>query len=1018
MKTSKEHSTEAAPKAGPQPAAPAQSTLAQRLGNAGLLRILQAKLAVGDSQDHFEQEADRVADQVMRMPDMAAGSGPAHASTRTTAVQRAADATSALPVVDTALEAAVAALDGRGGPLSPEIRSFMEPRFGADLGDVRIHTDAHAHDLARSVNARAFAVGRNVVFGAGYYAPQTDSGRRLIAHELTHTLQQGAATRLARTPTSGSGDGDAPGPREPSATQPYPTIKQLGPYTYASQEVSDGGTAHWRVWNWARIGGPSKVADRGPQQFLEQLVAQARDAGNDMLVLTIENIEAPSVQRLSKPDSPMAKHLGAIAVSRINDTTIRWVIPLGGNTNDGGTDASRRPAQPRDRVVVGGIGREPGRTSDAPKDRVVVGGPGRQAGRTSDAPRDPVVVGGFGRGASRPVDVPEVLSPSDAVPIPIRGEDTGSGTNPVPRPGDAVPEHIDDGPSIHRPAAPSPHSPAPSDGVPLPISEPGDSSGVRTNPVPRPGQAVPEHVDDGPNVHRPSTPSPDATPQAPDPLASTPRETPTQVQRGTPSPDATPQAPDPLGSTPRETPTQVQRGTPSPDATPQAPDPFGSTPPETPTQVQRGTPTRDTSSQTPNPFASTPQETPTPVQSGTPTPDGTTSPVSPPRGAPTQVQGGAPTLVQPGTPTQVDSGKLFKGERSGAAERLAPAVERVSLDQWVHPIQQVGEGINTKYLLVDAVTGERWLFKPADGEQVMKYGPELGIRTGERWRRALAAAYLAQDLGLNTPYVRLIEMEGMVGSLQEWRQGYEGRPKISNQAQAEFDRFWNSRFRHDIDAFDYFIANQDRHKGNVMTRTEDDRPSPLLIDQDSGVPASPERFSRKGTRDQLRHWQRDLPPSITSELAGRFQDLAARFPDAELRKWLTDKEVDGLWSRLNEVVDALHSGRIGIIEESPTRAAETARQAPNARRTSGNAASGTFSTGGSTQDADSGTFSTGGSTRDAGSGTFSTGGTTKSTGSGSFSTSGSTKDDSTGGTTEVASTENRTYGITVANVGV
>jgi Domain of unknown function (DUF4157) len=197
MKTSKEHSTQAALKAGSQPAAPAQSTLAQRLGNAGLLRILQAKLTVSDPQDHFEQEADRVADQVMRMPDLAAGCAPAPASTQTTAVQCAADATSALPAVDAPLEEAVAALDGRGGPLSPEVRSFMEPRFGADLSAVRIHTDAHAHDLARSVNARAFAVGRNVVFGAGYYAPHTDSGRRLLAHELTHTLQQGATTRLA-----------------------------------------------------------------------------------------------------------------------------------------------------------------------------------------------------------------------------------------------------------------------------------------------------------------------------------------------------------------------------------------------------------------------------------------------------------------------------------------------------------------------------------------------------------------------------------------------------------------------------------------------------------------------------------------------------------------------------------------------------------------------------------------------------------------------------------------------------
>jgi hypothetical protein len=329
----------------------------------------------------------------------------------------------------------------------------------------------------------------------------------------------------------------------------------------------------------------------------------------------------------------------------------------------------------------------------------------------------------------------------------------------------------------------------------------------------------------------------------------------------------------------------------------------------------------------------------------------------------------------------------------------------VSLDQWVHPIQQVGEGINTKYLLVDAVTGERWLFKPADGEKVMKYGPELGIRTGERWRRALAAAYLAQDLGLNTPYVRLIEMEGVVGSLQEWRQGYEGRPRISNQAQADFDRFWNSRFRHDIDAFDYFIANQDRHKGNVMTRTEDDRPSPMLIDQDSGVPASPERFSKKRTRAELEPWQRDLPPSVSSELADRFHDLAARFPDAELRRWLTDAEVDGLWSRLNEVVDALNSGRIGIIDESPTRAAETARPVPSTRRTIGNAGSGTFSTGGSTQSAGSGTFSTGGTTKSAGSGTFSTSGTTKSAGSGTFSTGGTTKSASSSTVSTSGSTE-------------
>jgi hypothetical protein len=102
MKTTKQHSSEAAPKAASQLAAAAQPTLARQIGNAGLLRILQAKLTVSDPHDPFEQEADRIADQVMRMADADASSALAAASPQTTTVQRAADATSALPVVDAA----------------------------------------------------------------------------------------------------------------------------------------------------------------------------------------------------------------------------------------------------------------------------------------------------------------------------------------------------------------------------------------------------------------------------------------------------------------------------------------------------------------------------------------------------------------------------------------------------------------------------------------------------------------------------------------------------------------------------------------------------------------------------------------------------------------------------------------------------------------------------------------------------------------------------------------------------
>jgi Domain of unknown function (DUF4157)/Lysine-specific metallo-endopeptidase len=77
-----------------------------------------------------------------------------------------------------------------GQPLDPATRAFMEPRFGHDFSQVRVHTNANAAESARAVNALAYTVGRDVVFGAGNYAPITHAGRRLIAHELTHTIQQ------------------------------------------------------------------------------------------------------------------------------------------------------------------------------------------------------------------------------------------------------------------------------------------------------------------------------------------------------------------------------------------------------------------------------------------------------------------------------------------------------------------------------------------------------------------------------------------------------------------------------------------------------------------------------------------------------------------------------------------------------------------------------------------------------------------------------------------------------------
>jgi hypothetical protein len=90
------------------------------------------------------------------------------------------------------LEFNIQSLKGGGQPLSENDRTFFEPRFGIDFSQVRMHTDTRAAESARAVNARAFTAGRDVVFGAGKYAPGTSEGRKLMAHEFTHVIQQTA----------------------------------------------------------------------------------------------------------------------------------------------------------------------------------------------------------------------------------------------------------------------------------------------------------------------------------------------------------------------------------------------------------------------------------------------------------------------------------------------------------------------------------------------------------------------------------------------------------------------------------------------------------------------------------------------------------------------------------------------------------------------------------------------------------------------------------------------------------
>ena len=87
-------------------------------------------------------------------------------------------------------------LPGAGRPLDPAARDFMEPHFGHDFSQVRVHTGPKAEQAAASVQARAFTLGRDIVFGAQEFAPSSTAGRRLLAHELTHVVQQGAGLQF------------------------------------------------------------------------------------------------------------------------------------------------------------------------------------------------------------------------------------------------------------------------------------------------------------------------------------------------------------------------------------------------------------------------------------------------------------------------------------------------------------------------------------------------------------------------------------------------------------------------------------------------------------------------------------------------------------------------------------------------------------------------------------------------------------------------------------------------------
>jgi hypothetical protein len=175
------------PAGGSRPAA----GMAARLGP-----TVQAKLQVGPAVDRYEQEADRMAAEVLAMP--APQAAPAQPPVQRNPeeedeVQALAEDPRAGFEAGADFEDQLRGQKGGGAPLPSGVRSFMEPRFGADFSGVRLHTGSESAQLNRAISAQAFTQGQDIFLAEGKENIESSAGRQLLAHELTHTIQQGAA---------------------------------------------------------------------------------------------------------------------------------------------------------------------------------------------------------------------------------------------------------------------------------------------------------------------------------------------------------------------------------------------------------------------------------------------------------------------------------------------------------------------------------------------------------------------------------------------------------------------------------------------------------------------------------------------------------------------------------------------------------------------------------------------------------------------------------------------------------
>ncbi len=189
---------------------------------------IQPKLAIGQPNDKYEQEADAMADQVMRMPNTTIQRKCTSCEKEETVQTKSIDSSENLTANDS-ISSDLNSAKGKGRSLSETTNQHMSQAFGTDFSNVRIHTGDKAVRMNQDLNARAFTYGNDIYFNSGEYAPESSSGKRLLAHELTHVVQQRSGAQMVNR----------------FAMKTVKDVKSLAIHEFSSKQIANN-------WSFAR----------------------------------------------------------------------------------------------------------------------------------------------------------------------------------------------------------------------------------------------------------------------------------------------------------------------------------------------------------------------------------------------------------------------------------------------------------------------------------------------------------------------------------------------------------------------------------------------------------------------------------------------------------------------------------------------------------------------------------------------------------------------------------------------